>query len=647
MSEEKPNNWTTKKLVAFLEKAADAYRDGSPLIDDDTYDHVYLSELQRRDPEHPFLHQVEAEGEFGAGRVKHPKPMLSTDKSYSLEETRKWANRIRKEANKQGIDSSRIKVKVTAKLDGLAAMLRKDGKLVTRGDGAYGNNISAAFERGVVDLGSGAAGVGELVMQQDYFDKHLEALGYSHPRSVCVGVVNADEINQDFIPALKAGVVRFVPYSTLHQWKGSMDQLLDEHEEVQEEIRRSTDYPIDGVVAEITNKKLKKSLGYTSHHYRWQIAIKQKAEAKETIVNSVIWQTGRTGRVTPVLEVKPIELSGAVVSRITAHHAGEVKSRRLGKGAVIKAIRAGEVIPKLVEVIKPAKRTSIPKKCHSCGHVLVWEGDFIECANHMNCPAQIRNTLEYFFRIHGQVDGFGPKSIEKLVDAGIDSLEKIYGSTEIDFEKAGFGKGQAKNLRRELDRSQKVLIEDWRFLAAFGIAMLGKGDGRNLLQHLRLRDLEQVAEEEIIAIEGFAELSAKVIVAELVEIWPTISHMLEIGFNLEETPMMSETASIVSPIAGKKIVFTGKMNQGSRDQMQKEATQLGAQVQGSVSAKTDLLVCGESMGASKKSKAEKLDVEMISEDDYIALLKKGVNKPAEPKAAKKSKTKTKVTKKVA
>jgi len=623
MNEEKPSNWTTKKLVAFLEEAAAAYRAGAPLIDDDSYDHVYLSELQRRDPQHPFLHQVEAEGEFGAGRIKHPKPMLSTEKSYSLEETRKWVNRIHKEANKQGVDSSKIEVKVTAKLDGLAAMLRKDGKLVTRGDGAYGNDISDAFERGVVDLSCGAAGIGELVMQQDYFDKHLEALGYSHPRSVCVGVVNADEVNQDFIPALKAGVIRFVPYSILHQWQGSTDQLLDKHEEVQEEIRRSTDYPIDGVVAEIINEKLKKSLGYTSHHYRWQIAIKQKAEAKETTVNSVIWQTGRTGRVTPVLEVEPIELSGAVVSRITAHHAGEVKSSRLGKGAVIKAIRSGEVIPKLVDVIRPAKRTSIPKTCYSCDHVLVWEGDFIECTNHMNCPAQIKNTLEYFFRIHGQVDGFGPKSIEKLVDAGINSLEKIYGSTEINFEKAGFGEGQAKNLRRELNRSQKVLIEDWRFLAAFGIARLGKGDGRKLLQHLRLRDLKHATEQEIIAIEGFGELSAKMIVAELVEIWPTISNMLEIGFNLEETPMMSETANILSPISGKKVVFTGKMNQGSRDQMQKEATQLGAQVQGSVSAKTDLLVCGENVGASKKSKAEKLNVEMISEHDYVAMLKIG------------------------
>jgi len=536
-------------------------------------------------------------------------------------------------------------VKVTAKLDGLAAMLRKDKKLVTRGDGINGNDISRAFAKGVRDLGSGKSGVGELVMEQKYFDKHLEALGYSHPRNVCVGVVNSDVINPDFIPALKAGVIRFVPYSTLHQWKGSTDELLENHDDIQQEIRSSSDYPIDGVVAEITHARLKKSLGYTSHHYRWQIAIKQKAEAKETAVNSVIWQTGRTGRVTPVLDVKTIELSGARVSRITAHHAGHVKALRLGKGAIVRAERSGEVIPKIVEVVKPARRVTIPKKCPDCSHDLEWEGDFITCTNDMKCRAQIERPLEYFFRTHGQVDGFGPKSVEKLVAAGIDNLEKIYGSSEEQFRKAGFGEGQSSNLRKELDQSISVQIEDWRFLAAFGIARLGKGDGRLLLQNMRLKDLSHVTEKDIAAIDGFAELSAEIIVAGLTKRWPTIKKMMEIGFNLEETPLISESQSIESPIAGKKIVFTGKMYQGSRDQMEKDALHLGAQVQGSVSAKTDLLVCGENVGASKKSKAEKLTVQIISENDYVALLKsKG---ETARKATKKKATKKTITKQVA
>jgi DNA ligase (NAD+) len=618
---EDPTTWETGELVAFLEKAALAYRQGTPLIEDDLYDHVYLAELCKRDPEHPFLHQVEAEPDYGAGRLKHPEPMLSTEKSYSIEETRKWVKRIQSEAKKQGIDVAELRVMVTAKLDGLAAMLREDGRLVTRGDGAYGNDISSAFDKGVVDVGNGAPGVGELVMVESYFEQHLKAAGYAHPRNVCVGIVNSDEINADFKQALAAGMVRFVPYATLEKWQGSLEELLNDHDAIQQQVRESCDYPIDGVVAEITDEKLKTLLGSTSHHNRWQIAIKQRAVAKQTTVKSISWQTGRTGRVTPVLGVEPIELSGAIVSRITAHHAGNVRALGLGEGAVITAERSGEVIPKIVAVVESAKKTTLPKKCPSCEHELVWEGDFLTCVNHLACPAQIKNTLEHFFRTHGQVDGFGPRSIDKLVEAGIDTLQKIYASTEEDFIKAGFGEGQSKNLRRELNRSLSVQIEDWRLLAAFGIARLGKGDSRRLLQGMRLEHLASVTEEEIIRIDGFAGLSAGIIVAELKEMWPKIEQMLELGFKLEETPLLSEADSIESPIAGMKIVFTGKMLQASRDEMKKQAMQLGAKVQSAVSSTTDLLVCGENVGAAKTGKAEKLGVRVVTEAEYVALLK--------------------------
>jgi DNA ligase (NAD+) len=620
MNNEDPKSWEIDELVSFLGKAVLAYRQGTPLIDDDTYDHVYLSELQQRDPEHAFLHQVEAEPDSASERLKHPEPMLSTEKSYSIDETRKWVNRILTEAKKQHFDESDIKVVVTAKLDGLAAMLREDGLLVTRGDGAYGNSISSAFDKGVVDVGEGMPGVGELVMEQAYFEAHLKPLGYSHPRNICVGIVNSDEINEDFMGALKEGMIRYVPYFTLSQWEGSLRELLNQHEEIQQQIRESSEYPIDGVVAEITHNKLKRILGSTSHHNRWQIAIKQRAASKQTTVKSMIWQTGRTGRVTPVLDVESIELSGAIVSRITAHHAGYVKELCLGKGAVITAERSGEVIPKIVGVVKSASKTIIPKKCDSCGHDLVWEGDFLTCANHMKCSAQIRNTLEHFFRTHGQVDGFGPKSIEKLVDAGIDTLEKIYASSEEQFKEAGFGDGQSRNLKIELNRSQSAQIEDWRFLASFGVARLGKGDGRRLLQHIQLEHLSKATEEEIILIDGFAQLSAAIIVAELKEMWPTIERMLEIGFNLEETLLITESQSIESPIVDMKIVFTGKMLRVSRDQMKKNAMELGAKVQSAVSAKTDLLVCGENTGAAKISKAKENGVRMMSEDEYVELL---------------------------
>ena len=215
MSNQDPKLWKTSKLVSFLEEASLAYRNGSPIIDDDTYDHIFLAELQRRDPEHSFLKKIEEEPDFGTGRLKHSEPMLSIEKSYSVEETQKWVNRVLKEANKQAIEKDGIRVIATAKLDGLAAVYREDGLLATRGDGTHGNDITSCFDKGVVNVGEGAPGVGELVMTTDYFEKNLKQLGYAHPRNICVGVVNSDEVNEDFIEALKDGAVRFVPYSTM------------------------------------------------------------------------------------------------------------------------------------------------------------------------------------------------------------------------------------------------------------------------------------------------------------------------------------------------------------------------------------------------------------------------------------------------
>jgi len=620
MSNQDPKLWKTSKLVSFLEEASLAYRNGSPIIDDDTYDHIYLAELRKRQPEHPLLNKIEEEPDFGTGRLRHSEPMLSIEKSYSVEETQKWVNRVLKEANKQTIDSDEIRVIATAKLDGLAAVYREDGLLATRGDGTHGNDITSCFDKGVVNVGKGTPGVGELVMTTDYFEKNLKQLGYAHPRNICVGVVNSDEVNEDFIEALKDGAVRFVPYSTMDRWEGSFNELIDNHEQIQQKVLESCEYPTDGVVVEITHSSLKTQLGSTSHHHRWQIALKQRSETKQTTVINIVWQTKRTGRVTPVLEVEPIELSGANVSRVTAHHAGNVKALKLGKGAVISVERSGEVIPKIVDVIKAASKTKIANTCSSCGQELTWHRDFLVCTNHSECPAQMENTLEHFFKIHGQVDGFGSKSIKKLVAGGIDTLEKIYASNEENFQSIGFGPGQSKNLRRELDRSLSVETEDWRFLGAFGIPQLGKGDSRRLLEHMRIEELDKITQEEIMEIEGFAEISSADIVQGLSKRWPTIRYMLGLDFNLIQTPLLSETKTINSPISGMKLIFTGKMVFGSRDEMKKNALQLGAKVQSSVSSKTDLLICGEKVGPAKIAKAENLGVRVISEADYNSLL---------------------------
>ena len=214
----------------------------------------------------------------------------------------------------------------------------------------------------------------------------------------------------------------------------------------------------------------------------------------------------------------------------------------------------------------------------------------------------------------------GSKSINKLVSADIDTHEKIYSLSEDDFIQAGFGPGQAKNLKTELERSLIVEIEDWRFLAAFGISHLGRGDSRRLLQNIHINELSEITIEDIMKIEGFAEITSSEIVAGLKKKWPTIKHMLDLGFSLSETPLLKESAMIKSPITGMKVVFTGIMNQGSRDQMTKDALELGAKVQNSVSAKTDILICGKKVGPSKISKAEKLGIQIMSEEEYTVLL---------------------------
>ena len=621
MNEINPKLLTTDALVSFLKKASKAYRSGSPIIDDDAYDHGYLAELKKREPSHSFLHEVELEPSFGEVRLKHPMPMLSTEKSYSIEETQKWIERIKKEASKNNIDPNALSIIVTAKLDGLAAMRREDGLLASRGDGIHGNDITSVFDKGVVDAGKGISGVGELVMETDYFDKHIKQLGYAHPRNICVGVVNSDEVNKDFIQALKDKVVRFVPYTTLDRWEGSFSDLIDQHEKVQDQIIKNCVYPTDGVVAEITHTKMKTLLGATNHHNRWQIAIKKRSPTKQTRVKKITWQTGRTGRVTPVLEVEPIELSGAIVSRITAHNAGNVKALRLGAGAVVEAERSGEVIPKIVSVIQTTKRTTIINKCPSCQNNLFWDSDFLVCPNHDKCPAQVATSLGHFFKLHGQVDGFGPKSIEKMVSSEINTLKRIFAADEEAFQKAGFGETQSKNLRNELDRALNAEIEDWRFLAGFGVAQLGKGDSKRLLQNTILMDLFDLTEQEIGNIDGFASLSAKAIVEGLKQQKITITHMLSLGFNLLETPLLSTMEKIDSPIAGLRIVFSGKMTQGSRDDMKNNAEALGAKAQDAISSTTNLLVCGESVGNKKLEKAKKLLVNILNEKEYLSLIK--------------------------
>jgi len=542
--------------------------------------------------------------------------MLSTEKAYENEQLERFVERVEKAAKLIGVLDPRYRL--TPKLDGMAGK-DEDGVLASRGNGLVGNDITHIFQRGVVALGGRGKGAGEIVIVHSYFEENF-AEDFEHPRNMVTGIVNADDINASAQTALHEGMVHFVPYSEVASWEGSGAEILERIDGISEDIRAQIDYPLDGMVAEATNTALKEHMGATTHHHRWQIAIKTRGETATTEVLEIQWQTGRTGKITPVLKVAPTKVSGATISSVTAHHAGMVKARGLGVGAVIEIIRSGEVIPKLVNVVQTAADVSLPEECPSCAQELSWDSDFLRCTNTGSCPEQTQSGLRHWFKILGNSDGFGPRTIDKLVSAGHSTLPAIYAMLEEDFTSLGFGDKQAENLVAALNESRSERIEDARFLAAFGINNLGIGDSRKLLRHHRIEALSALTAEGLDAIKGFGDKTSVSITEELHRMWPTIQHMLFLGFQLDQTPLTSEQELVESPISSRVIMFTGKMTYGDRSAMQDQARQLGATVLSSVSSKLEILVIGEKSSGAKVTKAKSHGADVLTEHAYRELL---------------------------
>ena len=261
-----------------------------------------------------------------------------------------------------------------------------------------------------------------------------------------VGAVNADTIRPIVKKTLKAGKIHFVRYATLPTWTGSGKDLVAKVAEITQNLASKVDYPLDGMVAEVTNAKVKKHMGATNHHHRWQTAIKSEGEIKETKVLDIGWQTGRTGKITPVLRLETVEVDGANISNVTAHHAGNVRSLKLGKGSKVKIIRSGGVIPKL-EVGHQTAKVSIPDTCVVCGGDITWRKDNIYCTNTDACPAQAQTGLFYFFDTIKTTKGFGPKTLETLVSNGYASLKVSLLLKKQDFLDMTSAKNSPRTLR--------------------------------------------------------------------------------------------------------------------------------------------------------------------------------------------------------
>jgi DNA ligase (NAD+) len=610
-----------KQLVEFLKIANATYRAGKQIISDADYDFRFLAELRSRNPQHPYLLSIELESAFEGKTVELPVLMLSTEKKYSKQDVEKWIHLIKKEAEHVGLDSSQIRLRVTPKLDGFSAY--DDGKhLYTRGDGRRGTDITRVFERGLTIGGNGkrGQGAGEIVVKKSYFEKHLAAK-FENTRNFQSSIIREKELDSLTEGAIAQRAAVFYPFAALPPWIGKIDDLLSNFNSIVDQIWKSTDYDVDGVIIEVINEEVKKSWGATGHHNRWQIAYKANIERAIVKIIDVRPQTSRSGRVNPVTELTPTRLSGATIKHATAHHYKMVKEKGIGPGAVIELIRSGLVIPKIEKVVEKAI-PKIPEYCPDCETKLVWEKDYLYCPNTSDCPAQIENTLEHFFKTIRNIDGFGSQTIKVLYKSGIRTVNQIYNLDKDALVKMGFSeKKVAQNLIDQLNRSRTEPLDDWRFLAAFGIYHLGPGMCERLLQHYRLEDIFTLKFDEVKKVEGFAEVTAKAVVEGLQRIKERFWDLFDIGFNLQGTPLLTAgLESKNSPISGKIIVFTGAMKSGSREDMKRKAKALGAKVVTSVTKKTSFLVIGENVGAVKIEEAMKLAIEVITEDKYLRLI---------------------------
>ena len=610
------------ELANFCLLANQKYRLGDPIVPDEDYDFIYRNALKERLPHHPLLIKVEGEGVgFSESKILLPKPMLSIDKAYLWAEVLKWFERIEKSALALHYQVLDILIEVTPKLDGFAGF--DDGvHLYTRGDGLRGSDISRAFVRGLSIFKDGVRGLGagEIVVKKSYFAKYL-AKHFEHARNFQASIIKEKALDKLVKKAILDKAAVFVPFSLLPNWRGSIAKLKEDFSFIVEEILSTLDFNMDGVVLSVVNEEIKTHMGSNRKFHRWQIAFKENKEKAQVKVLDVLVQVGRTGRITPVLKLEPIFLSGATLSRASAYHYGYIRAQKLGCASIIELTRSGLVIPKVVRVLRPSK-AQIPTHCPSCAELLIWSADFLICSNHSHCPAQCILRLKFFFKTLDNNDGFGHATIKRLYEGGIRLLSEIYKLDVVALLHLGFGTKTTHNLLAELKKSRLSVIPDWRFLAAFGVDHLGLGNSERLLKYYKLDDIFNLEVDDITKIDGFVKRTAENIISGLANIKTEFKKLMFTddafqSFNLIKS--IEEQANNNHPLSGKTLVFSGKMR-SKRTQMIKEAKAFGIHVKTSISSHIDYLVLGEALGQTKLAKAKKYGIHLLTEKQYLAKL---------------------------
>ena len=643
-----------------------------PEISDKEYDDL-VKKLKQLEKQYPELvtpdSPTQRVGERpleGFKTVKHRVAMLSLDNTYSDEEIKEWAERVNK-----GLPREKVEYVVELKIDGVGVSLTYEKGVLavgaTRGDGVVGDDVTQNLKtiksiplRFFITEPSQLPDLievrGEVFMEKSAFEKlnlekkkKGEAL-FANPRNAAAGSLKlldsrltAQRRLNCFIHSfgtLEGGGVYKTHWEFLQSAKrlglrvNSEVKLCKDIEEVisycgdWEKKRGKLSYEIDGMVIKVNSLIQQKRLGYTMKSPRWAIAYKFPAQQATTTLEDIILQVGRTGVITPVAVLEPVECGGVTISRATLHNFDEIKRLDVRIGDRVIVERAGEVIPKIVKVVESVRKGrreifKVPEKCPECGGRITKEKEeevAYRCIN-PSCPAQLERGLVHFASRNAMdIEGLGESVVEQLVRKGlVKNFADIYSLRKEDFLKLElFADKRAQNLLDAIGESKERPLS--RLLFALGIRHVGEKAAETLAEEFgSLHGLMEAKEEELQRIPEVGPALAGSVreFFQQKEVKRLIDRLKQVGLNMKQ----ERVAKGPQILAGKTFVFTGELKGYSREEAEELVKNLGGKASSSVSSKTSYVVVGESPG-SKYGKAKTLGVPILSEEEFEKLIKK-------------------------
>lgn len=638
----------------------------NPTISDFEFDQKLkqLQELEQKYPEfydaNSPTHRVGGEIIKNFETVRHTYRMFSLDNSYSKEDLEDWQKRIEK------MIDGEIEFTCELKYDGASISLTyENGRLkqaITRGDGFQGDDVTANVKT-IRSLPLRLKGDypplfdirGEIILPFAGFEKmnaEREELGeepYRNPRNTASGSLklqNSTEVAKRPLDCLLYSLkgdrlsikTQFESLEKAREWGFKVPKtakLAKNMEEVFKYIdywdihRHELPYEIDGVVVKVNNLQQQEELGNTAKSPRWAIAYKFKAEQVSTVLKKITYQVGRTGAITPVANLEPVELAGTIVKRASLHNADQIEKLDVREGDTVFVEKGGEIIPKIIGVDfgrrnQNSKPTEYITHCPECGTTLVrTQGEAQHyCSNTAGCPPQIIGRIQHFIsRKAMDIEGLGGETVALLVNNKlINNYADLYQLKEeqlLPLER--MAQKSVENLIHGIEASKQIPFE--KVLFALGIRYVGETVAKKLAKHFKSIDaLKNAKVEELITVDEIGERIAQSVVSFFAseENLAIVERLKRYG--LQMAISSEKLAAQTNKLNGNIFVVSGVFTKVSREALKKLIEDNGGKVSGSISSKTNFVVAGENMGPSKKTKAESLGVPIISEDNFLEMI---------------------------